>query len=80
MKIEKSYYCKYPDGTSIWFAPNAKIKPGYSSIEERKMLLPDSGKMLSKKNEKEFSDGIWLKDSTEEDWEEIEKTNTEPEE
>lgn len=71
MQIKDSYFCKYPNGTAIWYSVNAHPKEGYSDFEIRKILIPEAGKILCNKNSGETSYGIWLKDSDERDWEEI---------
>ena len=78
MQIKESFFCKYEDGTAIWFAPDAVLKPGYYTIETRKLLFPETGKVLRlKKDHKVFSSGTWLKDTAEEDWEEVDASEIE---
>ena len=44
------------------------------------MLYADEGMLLKNKDTGEVCECVWLKDTTEEDWEEIEKEQEEPEE
>ena len=72
MYTKESYFCKYPDGKAIWFAPGASIKDGYTEKTLRLMLYPETGKVLRlKKDHKVFSSGTWLRDTAEENWEEV---------
>lgn len=71
MQVKDSFFCKYPDGTAIWFAPDVEPKEGYSEKQTRRMLFPAQGKVLHNKLTNEISYGCWLKDSSEWNWEEI---------
>ncbi len=72
MQVKKSYFVKYENGTSAWLAVGIVPTGDILSTEERPMLFPDEGKVLKKKEtENEYSQGLWLKDSKEEDWEEV---------
>lgn len=72
MQIKMSYFVKYENGTSAWLAVSVVPQGDILSKEERPMLFPDEGKILKKKGaEAEYSQGLWLKDSKEEDWEEV---------
>lgn len=72
MQVKKSYFVKYGNGTSAWLAVGVIPQGDILSKEERPMLFPDEGKVLKKKGtEVEYSQGLWLKDSKEEDWEEV---------
>lgn len=81
MKIKMSYMVKFTNGTAAWFragteAPTRDVE----SVEERPVLVADEGMLLKNKNTGEVCECVWLKDTTEEDWEEIEKEQEEPEE
>jgi len=81
MKIKMSYMVKFTNGTAAWFragteAPTRDVE----SVEERPVLVADEGMLLKNKNTGEICESIWLRDTTEEDWEEIEKEQEEPEE
>lgn len=72
MQIKMSYFVKYENGTSAWLAAGITPQGDILSTEERPMLFPDESKVLKKKGtENEYSQGLWLKDSKEEDWEEV---------
>ena len=72
MKIQDSYFVKFANGTSAWLAAGITPQGDILSTEERLMLFPDEGKVLRKKGtEAEYSQGLWLKDSKEKDWEEV---------
>ena len=78
MQIKKSYFVKYENGTSAWLAVGITPQGDILSTEERLMLFPDEGKVLRKKGtEAEYSQGLWLKDSKEEDWEEVSESEYE---
>ena len=78
MQIKKSYFVKYENGTSAWLAAGITPQGDILSTEERLMLFPDEGKVLKKKGtEAEYSQGLWLKDSKEEDWEEVSESEYE---
>lgn len=62
MYTKESYFCKYPDGKAIWFAPNATIKDGYTEKQLRKMIYPEEGKCLKNKLTNEITFGKWIKD------------------
>lgn len=81
MKTKTSYMVKFENGTSVWFTPGRAIpEKEVVSKEERPMLYADEGKLLRNKNTQEVCECIWLKDTTEQDWEEIEKEQEESEE
>lgn len=63
-------------GTAIWLAAGKDYDDieNIGKVEERPMLFPENGKVLRNKKTGKTSDGCWLKDSTIEDWEEIEDT------
>ena len=71
MYTKESYFCKYPDGKAIWFAPDAEIKEGYIEKTERLMLYPETGKVLQNKITGAISAGCWVQESELEDWTEI---------
>lgn len=69
-------------GAAVWLAAGL----GYDNIENiggvesRPMIFPENGKVLKHKTTGELSDGCWLKDSTADDWDEIERPAEESEE
>ena len=71
MYTKESYFCKYPDGKAIWFAPGAIIKDGYTEKTLRLMLYPETGKILLNKITGETSAGCWVQESELENWTEI---------
>lgn len=74
MQIKKSYMVSYENGTSVWYAVDKEFsEDGIVAKEERPMLCADEGKMLKSKKDNYIIDKVWLKDTTEEDWEEISK-------
>ena len=74
MQIKKSYMVSYENGTSVWYAVDKEFsEDGIVSKEERPMLCADEGKTLKNKKDNYIIDKVWLKDTTEEDWEEISK-------
>lgn len=91
MKLVDSYFVVAVEGKSLirdgksigvaaWLAPGK----GYDNIENvggaelRPMLLADAGKILRHKTTGEESTGRWLKDSTADEWEEIDLPDSEP--
>lgn len=78
MITKDSYYYSFEDGTSVWLAVGAQLPDSFSakdikSKETRVMLIPENGKVLQHKETKEINDGIWLKDSKESDYVEIDR-------
>lgn len=73
MYTRESYFCKYPDGTAIWFAPGASIKDGYTEKTLRLMLYPEKGKVLLNKVTGVTSAGCWVQETEFENWTEIEE-------
>lgn len=78
MKVKMSYMVKFTNGTSAWFragteAPTRDVE----STEERPVLVADAGKMLRNKETGEICENIWLRDTTEEDYEEITREEAE---
>ena len=71
MYTKESYFCKYPDGKAIWFAPDAEIKEGYIEKTLRLMLYPEKGNVLRNKKTGDISYACWLRDTEPDDWEEI---------
>lgn len=71
MKKKISYFCKYPDSSSIWFSPDAEIKEGYIEKSLRLMAYPEKGNVLRNKKTGEISYARWLLDAETDDWEEI---------
>ena len=74
MYTKESYFCKYPDGTAIWFAPDAEIKQGYIEKTERLMLYPETGKVLQNKITGATSAGCWVQESELDNWTEIDQS------
>lgn len=77
MKIEKSYFVKAINDVLIWLAVGAEIPEGAIIVEERPMIMPDTGKMLRHKTTGEISTGHWLREGVAEDWEEIDEPKEE---
>ena len=73
MYTKESYFCKYPDGKAIWFAPGASIKDGYTEKTLRLMLYPETGKVLQNKITGTTSAGCWVQESELENWTEIDQ-------
>ena len=73
MYTKESYFCKYPDGKAIWFAPGASIKDGYTEKTLRLMLYPATGKVLQNKITGATSAGCWVQESELENWTEIDQ-------
>ena len=73
MKTKITYFAKYPDGTAVWYAPDAEIKPGYIEKTERQVLVADDGKELFNIKTRESVVQVWVKDGESVDWVEIEK-------
>ena len=73
MITKDTYLVKFSDGKSAWLAPDKEIPEGVEDKELRVMLFPDDGKVLKNKTTGEISDGIWLKDTTIDDYEEIDR-------
>ena len=73
MYTKESYFCKYPDGKAIWFAPDAEIKPGYIEKTERLMLYPETGKVLQNKTTGATSTGCWVQENELDNWTEIDQ-------
>ena len=72
MQVKASYFVKYENGSTVWYAVNKEVsEEGMVSKEERPMLCADEGKALKKKGTNEIASQIWLKDTVESDWEEI---------
>ncbi len=71
MKIVISYFEKYVDGAA-WLAPGREPTGKAVEIHERPVLVPEDGKVLKNKKTGETSAAMWLKDTTQDDWEEIE--------
>lgn len=73
MYTKESYFCKYPDGKAIWFAPGATIKDGYTEKTLRLMLYPETGKVLQNKITGVTSAGCWVQENELENWTEIDQ-------
>lgn len=73
MYTKESYFCKYPDGTAAWYAPDAEIKPGYIEKTERQILVADDGKELFNIKTRETAAQVWVKDGELDNWTEIDK-------
>ena len=71
MEVKISYLVKLDDGKQAWLSVNKEVPLGATIIEERPMLIPSENMVLHKKGTNEYSQGVWLRDSTIEDWEEI---------
>lgn len=73
MKTKDTYFVKFADGKAAWLAPDKEIPEGIVDQELRVMLFPENGKVLQHKETGELSDGIWLKDTTVDDYIEIDR-------
>ena len=73
MYTKESYFCKYPDGKAIWFAPGASIIDGYTEKTLRLMLYPETGKVLLNKITGATSVGCWVQESELDNWTEIDQ-------
>ena len=75
MKIQKSYMVVYENGTAVWYNSGKEFsEEGMVSKEERPVLFPDPDMMLQHKTTGEITGSVWLKDSSEDDWKEIPKS------
>lgn len=74
MYTKLTYYIKYGDEKSAWLAPDKSPDEfeNVTYIEERTLLFAEDGLQLKNKTTGEFTNGIWLKDTTIEDYEEVE--------
>ena len=77
MRIENSYLVKLDNGITVWLAVGKKTPAGATVIEERPMILPDDGMVLKHKVTGEISYGHWLKDTSADDWKEVEEPKEE---
>jgi hypothetical protein len=77
MEIKNSYFIKQADGTTAWLSINKEIPKEATVIEERPMLVPSQNMVLHKKGTDIYCTGIWLKNETVEDWEEVESVDLE---
>ena len=68
MQIRITYRGTLNNVRGLWcgFKPEGAI-----ISEERPVLIPSEGMVLHKIGTEEYSFGVWLKDSTIDDWEEI---------
>lgn len=73
MITKDTYFVKFEDGKAAWLSPDKEIPDGVIDKELRVMLFPDYGKVLKHKATGEISDGIWLKDTATNDYEEIDR-------
>ena len=74
MKIEKSYFVKFADGSAAWLAVGKPVPADAIESEERPMLIPDDGMILRNKETGEESTGHWLRNGDSADkWEEIDE-------
>ena len=77
MITKDTYFVKFSDGKSAWLAPDKEIPKDIDDKELRIMLFPTEGKVLKHKTTGEISNGLWLKDTTEDDYIEIIYKNNE---
>ena len=77
MYTKVTYYITYGDGKSAWLSPNKSLDDfeNITAKEERTLLFAEDGLQLKHKTTGEFTNGIWLKDTTIEDYEEVEVTD-----
>ena len=71
MKVKISYLVKLENNKQAWLSVGKEVPSGATIIEERPVLMPAQGMMLHKKGTDIYSASTWLKDSVEEEWEEI---------
>lgn len=74
-----TYFIKYDSDKSAWLSENKLLEEfeNISYIEEREILYPENGKLLKEKNNQEeiYFESIWLKNTTIDDYEEVEIEN-----
>lgn len=66
-----TFFVKFADGKSAWLAPDKEIPEGVVDKELRVMLFSVEGKVLKHKETGETTEGVWLKETTEDDYIEI---------
>lgn len=74
MYTKTSYYITYGDNKNAWLSPN-KSPDDFENVtykEERVLLFAEDGLTLKNKNTGELTNGVWLKDTTFNDYEEVE--------
>ena len=71
MEIKNSYLVKLNNGSQAWLSINNEVPNDATIIEERPMLISSENMILHNINTNEYTNGIWLKDSVKEDWEEM---------
>lgn len=76
MYTKVTYYITYGDGKNAWLSPDKSLDDfeNITMKEERTILFAEDGLQLKNKNTGELTNGIWLKDTTIEDYEEVEIT------
>lgn len=72
MKIVNTYLVELENGTVAWLAPNKEAEG--KVLETRPVLLAEGGKVLKNKTTEMETTSVWLKDTTEADWEEVNPT------
>lgn len=77
MKTVNSYFVKTINDVLVWLAAGKEVPTGAVVIEERPMIIPDTGMVLRNKETGEISYGHWQKDGSAEDWEEIDEPKEE---
>ena len=71
MEVKTSYLVRLENNTTAWLSVDKEVPVGATIIEERPMLIPSEGMVLHRKGTDEYSTGIWLRDTTVDDWEEV---------
>ena len=74
MHVLMTYYIEYDNGKSAWLSPDKSPSdfPDVTYTEERPMLYAEDGMTLQLKETGEIvGEAIWLKDTTQDDYEEI---------
>lgn len=78
MQIKTSYFVKYNNGTSAWYAIGKEFsEEDMLSKEERPILCAADDKFLKNKETEEVVKQIWLKNLSVEDFEEISEEEAE---
>lgn len=74
MYTKTSYYITYGDNKNAWLSPNKSLDDfeNVTYKEERILLFAEDGLQLKNKNTGELTNGIWLKDTAVDDYEEVE--------
>jgi hypothetical protein len=69
MEVKISYFVELSNGTKAWLSVDKEVPEGATIIEERPMLIPSEGMVLHRKGTNEYCQGVWLRDSAIDEWE-----------